>query len=106
MPVAVPLQGLDHCGDPEFAHWVDGVRVRLKAQARDSLRAALQATRAKGNLSEAHLVAAALFDVDPLCADAVYALAERALLGGDTVAAVRLPQDQVRRAPAELGTNP
>src|SRR3989441_31785 len=106
MRVAEPLQGLDQCAGPEFAHWVDGARVRLKAQARDSLRAALQATRAKGNLSEAHLVAAALFDVDPLCADAVYALAERALLGGDTVAAVRLLKDQVRRAQAELGTNP
>src|SRR5881397_448080 len=76
--VAEPLQGLDRCAGPEFAHWVDGARVRLKAQARDSLRAALQATRAKGDLSETHLVAAALFDVDPLCADAVYALAERA----------------------------
>src|SRR5438445_11456945 len=106
MRVAEPLQGLDQCAGPEFAHWVDGARVRLKAQARDSLRAALQATRAKGNLSETQLVAAALFDVDPLCADAVYALAERALLGGDTVAAVRLLKDQVRRAQAELGTNP
>src|SRR5437899_3687 len=106
MRVAEPLQGLDQCAGPEFAHWVDGARVRLKAQARDSLRAALQATRTKGNLSETHVVAAALFDVDPLCTDAVYALAERALLGGDTVAAVRLLKDQVRRAQAELGTNP
>src|SRR5712691_396204 len=104
--VAEPLQGLDQCAGAEFAHWVDGARVRLKAQARDTLRAALQATRAKGNLSETHLVAAALYEVDPLCVDAVYALAERALLDGDTVAAVRLLKDQVRRAQAELGTNP
>ena len=104
--VAEPLQGLDDCAGAEFAHWVDGARVRLKAQARDALRAALQAARASGNLSETHLVAAALYDVDPLCIDAVYALAERALLDGDTVAAVRLLKDQVRRAQAELGTNP
>jgi DNA-binding SARP family transcriptional activator/tetratricopeptide (TPR) repeat protein len=104
--VAEPLRGLDECAGAEFAHWVDGARVRLKAQARDALRAALQAARAKGNLSETHRLASALCDVDPLCTDAVYALAERALLDGDTVAAVRLLQDQVRRAEAELGTNP
>src|SRR5256714_7600663 len=101
--VAEPLLGLDECAGAEFAHWVDGARVRLKAQARDALRAALQQKRAKGNLSETHLLAAALYDLDPLCTDAVYALAERALLDGDTVAAVRLLKDQVRRAQAELG---
>src|SRR5213596_3054947 len=104
--VAEPLLGLDECAGAEFAHWVDGARVRLKAQARDALRAALQQKRAKGNLSETHLLAAALYDLDPLCTDAVYALAERALLDGDTVAAVRLLKDHVRRAQAELGTNP
>src|SRR5216117_3163798 len=104
--VAEPLLGLDECAGAEFAHWVDGARVRLKAQARDALRAALQQKRAKGNLSETHLLAAALYDLDPLCTDAVYALAERALLDGDTVAAVRLLKDQVRRAQAELGANP
>src|SRR5213594_4293384 len=104
--VAEPLQGLDRCAGAEFAHWVDGARVRLKAQARDALRAALQATRAKGTLSDTHLVAAALYEVDPLCPDAVYALAERSLLDGDTVAAVRMLKDQLRRTQAELGTNP
>src|SRR5205814_650444 len=104
--VAEPLLGLDECAGAEFAHWVDGARVRLKAQARDALRAELQQKRAKGNLSETHLLAAALYDLDLLCTDAVYALAERALLDGDTVAAVRLLKDQVRRAQAELGANP
>src|SRR5256886_8517209 len=104
--VAQPLGGLDDCAGAEFAHWVDGARMRLKAQARDALRAALQTARVKGDLSETHLLAAALYDVDPLCIDAVYGLAERALLDGDTVAAVRLLKDQVRRAQAELGTNP
>ena len=104
--VAEPLRGLDECAGAEFAHWVDGARVRLKAQARDALRAALQAARAQGNLSDTHRLATALCDVDPLCTDAVYALAERALLDGDTVAAVRLLKDHIRRAQAELGTNP
>src|SRR5438876_6210359 len=104
--VAQPLGGLDNCAGAEFAHWVDGARMRLKAQARDALRAALQTARVKGDLSETHLLAAALYDVDPLCIDAVYGLAERSLLDGDTVAAVRLLTDHVRRAQAQLGTNP
>src|SRR5439155_338310 len=104
--VAEPLQGLDECAGTEFAHWVDGARVRLMAQARDALRAALQEARASGNLSETHRLATALTDVDPLSTDAVSVLAERALLDGDTVAAVRLLKDHVRRAQAELGTNP
>ncbi len=104
--LAEPLRGLDDCAGAEFAHWVDGARVRLKAQARDALRATLQAARARGNLSETHRLAIALCDVDPLCTDAVSALAERALLDGDTVAAVRLLKEHVQRAQAELGTNP
>jgi len=104
--VAEPLQGLDECAGTEFAHWVDGARVRLRAQARDALRAALHEARASGNLSDTHRLAAALSEVDPLCTDAVSVLAERALLDGDTVAAVRLLKDHVRRAQAELGTNP
>src|SRR6266545_1406789 len=104
--LAEPLQGLDDCAGAEFAHWVDGARIRLKAQARDALRAALQTVRARGDLSETHRLATSLCDVDPLCTDAVYALAEGALLDGDTVAAVRLLKDQARRARAELGTNP
>src|SRR5207237_8680574 len=104
--VAEPLRGLDDCAGAEFAHWVDGARMRLKAQARDAVRAALQTARVKGDLSETHLLAAALYDVDPLCIDAVYGLAERALLDGDTVAAVRLLKVHVRREQAELGSNP
>src|SRR5256884_7790055 len=104
--VADPLQGLDECGGTEFSHWVDGARVRLRAEARDALRAALREARASGNLFEMHRLATALRDVDPLCTDAVLALAERALLDGDSVAAVRLLKDHVRRAQAELGTNP
>ncbi len=69
--VGEPLQGLEDCGGSEFSHWVDGVRARLRGQARDTLRATLQAARANGNTSETERLAAALYDIDPLCADAV-----------------------------------
>lgn len=101
-----PLQGLEDCGSAEFSHWVDGARARLRAQARDTLRSALQAARATGDATATHRLAAALYGIDPLCAEAVYALVERALLDRDTVAAVRLLKEHVERARAELGSNP
>src|SRR5207247_6049902 len=103
---AEPLRGLEDCGSAEFSHWVDGARARLRIQARDTLRAALQASRARGDTATTQRLAAALYDIDPLCAEAVYALAERALLDRDTVAAVRLLKEHVERARAELGSNP
>src|SRR3989475_6520370 len=52
--VAEPLRGLDDCAGAEFAHWVDGARVRLKAPAPSAHRAGGQAARASGKLSETH----------------------------------------------------
>src|SRR5207245_9638580 len=93
-------------GSAACRHWVDGARARLRVEARDTLRAALQASRARGDAAETQGLAAALYEIDPLCAEAVYALAERSLLDRDTVAAVRLLKNHVERARAELGTNP
>ncbi len=104
--VAEPLLGLEDCGGAEFAHWVDGARARLRIEARDSLRTALQTARASGNAAEkTQRLAAALYDIDPLCAEAVYALAERALLERDTVTAVRLLKTYVDTARSDLGSN-
>src|SRR2546423_740728 len=104
--VSEPLRGLEDCGSAEFSHWVDSARVRLTTQARDILRASLQASRAQGNVAGTQRLAAALYDIDPLCAEAVYALADRALLERDMVAAVRLLKTHIDRTRAELGTNP
>lgn len=101
-----PLLGIEDCAGAAFSHWVDGSRARILGRARDALRVALRAARSVGNLPQVHRLAALLHGIDPLCADAVHALAERALLDGDTVAAVRLLKEQARRAEAELGANP
>lgn len=105
-PVLDPLLGLEDCAGAEFAHWVDGARTRLRSEAREALRHAIKEARVQGKLSQTHVLAAALYGIDPLCDDAVYALAERALLDGDRVTAVRLLGEHMRRAHAELGTNP
>jgi DNA-binding SARP family transcriptional activator len=101
-----PLLGIEDCAGVEFSHWVDASRARIRGWARDALRGALRAARTAGELARVHHLAALLHSIDPLCADAVHALAERALLDGDIVAAVRLLKEQSRRAEQELGTNP
>ncbi len=101
-----PLQGMEDCAGPEFGHWVDATRTQIRSRARDALRTALKAARSAGDLTRVHRFAALLHGIDPLCAEAVHALAERALLDGDTVMAVRLLKEQVRQAQAELGANP
>src|SRR5207245_3504766 len=65
LPVAAPLQGAGTCAGAEFAHWVDGARVRLTAQARERLRAALQASPAQGKEPESHIVPGAPQLADP-----------------------------------------
>jgi DNA-binding SARP family transcriptional activator/tetratricopeptide (TPR) repeat protein len=104
--VLEPLLGIEDCAGAEFAHWVDAARARIRGRARDSLRAALKKARSSGDLTAVHRVAMLLYGIDPLCADAIYALAERALLDGDVVMAVRLLKEQRHRAQAELGANP
>lgn len=101
-----PLLGIEDCAGAEFSHWVDAARTGIRSRARDALRAGLKAARAAGDLAKVHRLAALLHGIDPLCADAVHALAEGALLDGDTVMAMRLLKEQVRRAQAELGANP
>ena len=101
-----PLRGLEDCAGAQFSHWVDASRARILARARELLRGALRAARSAGELARVHRLAALLHGIDPLCVEAVQALAERALLDGDAVAAVRLLKEQVRRAETELGTNP
>lgn len=105
-PVTEPLRGIEDCGGVEFAHWADGARARLRTEARDLLLIALRAARASGHAAHTHRLAAALHNVDQLCAEAVYALAEGALLDADTVGAMRLLKDHVRRARGELGADP
>ncbi len=104
--VVEPLRGLEDCGAVEFAHWVERARARLVDQARDLLRARLKAARSRGDLAAVQAAAVRLYRLDPLCAEAVCALAERALLDGDGVGALRLLKEQVARARAELGGNP
>lgn len=104
--VVEPLRGLEDCGAVEFAHWVERARARLVDQARDMLRARLKAARSRGDLAAVQAAAVRLYRLDPLCPEAVCALAERALLDGDGVGALRLLKEQVARARAELGGNP
>lgn len=104
--VTQPLKDLDKCAAPDFAHWVDSARERILRQARERLAAGVREARSRGDLALVHRRALMLHRVDPVNPHAVVALAERALLDGDAIGAMRLLRDYVRRVGEELGANP
>lgn len=106
LDVSNPLRDLDTCAGADFAHWVDSARERMLSAARERLAAALREARSRGDLTGVARRALLLHRVDPVNPAAVIALAERALLDGDTIGAIRTLREYVRRVEQELGTNP
>lgn len=101
-----PLRELDRAGSVEFAHWVERARVEVMRRARVALFEALKSARARGDLQAAYRTAHLLLQLDPTCALAVQVVAERTLLDGDTIGAIRTLRDYVQCVERELGTNP
>jgi DNA-binding SARP family transcriptional activator len=64
--LAEPLHGMDTCGGPEFAHWVDAARVRILHTTRDALLTAIRDLRGRGEVGQVHERARQLYRVDPL----------------------------------------
>lgn len=104
--LADPLQGLELCGGPAFAHWVDRVREGILRQAREILVGRVREARATGALDWVYRRAALLHRLDPVEPVAVLALAERALLDGDTIGAMRVMKEYLQEVAKELGANP
>jgi DNA-binding SARP family transcriptional activator/tetratricopeptide (TPR) repeat protein len=104
--LAEPLQGLDACAGPALAHWVDAARVRARTSARDALIEQMGQLRGAGEIAGVHDRAKLLFELDPFCETAVTALAERALLRGDGVGAIRLLREHAARTRTDLGCAP
>lgn len=104
--LADPLQGLELCGGPAFGHWVDRVREGILRQAREILVGRVREARATGALDWVYRRAALLHRLDPVEPVAVLALAERALLDGDTIGAMRVMKEYLQEVAKELGANP
>jgi DNA-binding SARP family transcriptional activator len=106
LDVAHPLAQLDESAGAEFAHWVEGARTRCRRLAEQALRDNIARHRRNGEIDRVHRCAEILYRLDALSDLAVHALAERELLRGDVVAAIRLLRDHIRRVREALGCMP
>jgi tetratricopeptide (TPR) repeat protein len=104
--LAEPLQGMELCAGAAFGHWVDRTREALLRRAREVLVQAVRDGRVEGCLEKVYRLALLLHRLDPVEPVAVLALAERALVDGDTIGAMRVMKEYLARVQAELGANP
>jgi tetratricopeptide (TPR) repeat protein len=104
--LAGPLEGMELCGGAGFGHWVDRTRVGIVRRARGVLLQALKEARAEGCLERVYRSALLLHRLDPVEPVAVLALAERALVEGDTIGAMRVMKEYLNLVQKELGKNP
>jgi DNA-binding SARP family transcriptional activator/tetratricopeptide (TPR) repeat protein len=106
LDVAHPLAQLDESAGAEFAHWVERARARCLRLAEQALRDNMARHRRNGELDRVHRCAQVLYEIDALSDLAVHALAERELLRGDVIAAIRLLRDHIARVQEALGCMP
>ena len=106
LDLSSPLKDLDRAAGVELAHWVERARVGVARQARNALVEAVKHARARGDLPAAYRAAHVLLPIDPTCALAAQVVAERTLLDGDTIGAMRILREYVTRAERDVGGNP
>jgi len=101
-----PLDGMEWWGGPAFGHWLEGARVRFRRMAEQVLLDAIARFRLGGATLRVHRAAERLYELDPLSEPAALALAERELLRGDVVGAIRLLRLHLARLEETLGCRP
>ena len=101
-----PLRELEWWGGVELEHWVEGSRTRCRRLAEAALREGIAVHRRTGATLRAHRCAELLYELDPLSEPAVLALAERELLQGDVIGAIRLLRLHLARLGETLGCQP
>jgi DNA-binding SARP family transcriptional activator/tetratricopeptide (TPR) repeat protein len=101
-----PLRDVDWLGGTDLAHWVERTRERCRRMAKQVLRDGMVAHRRAGATLRVHRCAVLLYELDALSEPAALALAERELLQGDVVGAIRFLRQHVTRVSATLGCQP
>ena len=101
-----PLRELEWWGGVELEHWVEGSRTRCRRLSETALREGISVHRRAGATLRAHRCAELLYELDPLSEPAVLALAERELLQGDVIGAIRLLRLHIARLAEILGCQP
>ncbi|GIW52622.1 MAG: hypothetical protein KatS3mg081_1977 [Gemmatimonadales bacterium] len=104
--LADPLEGMELCAGVAFGHWVDRMREALVRRAREVLVRSVRDARVEGCLDRVYRRALLLHRLDPVEPVGVLALAERALVDGDTIGAMRVMKEYLNRVQEELGANP
>ncbi len=104
--LADPLEGMELCAGVGFGHWVDRMRAGIVRLAREVLVRAVREARVQGCLDRVYRRALLLHRLDPVEPMGVLALAERALVDGDTIGAMRVMKEYLNRVQEELGANP
>jgi DNA-binding SARP family transcriptional activator/tetratricopeptide (TPR) repeat protein len=101
-----PLSEVEWWGGVELEHWVERSRTRCRHLAEAVLREGIVMHRRAGATLRVHRCAELLYELDPLSEPAVLALAERELLQGDVIGAIRLLRAHVARVADTLGCQP
>lgn len=101
-----PLRDVEWLGGTDLAHWVERSRERCRRMAKQVLRDGMVAHRRAGATLRVHRCAVLLYELDALSEPAALALAERELLQGDVVGAIRFLRQHVTRVSATLGCQP
>jgi DNA-binding SARP family transcriptional activator/tetratricopeptide (TPR) repeat protein len=98
-----PLLGLDDVGGPNFAHWLDRARARLRDAAQGVLARQLEQARREGDAHRVHERAVQLYEVDPLSELAIQALCEQAVVEGDVAGAAKRLRAHMAHFESETG---
>jgi len=101
-----PLAEVEWWGGVEFGHWVERSRERCRRLAEGALRDGIALHRRAGATLRVHRCAELLYELDPLSEPAVLALAERELVQGDVIGAIRLLRQHLARLAEDLGCQP
>jgi DNA-binding SARP family transcriptional activator len=104
--IPTPLEGLDTCGGPRFAQWVEARRDIILAQIEATLSDRLIEARAHGRVQAARDRAEQLYSIDPYNEAAVNALIGDRVDSGNWAGAFRLLKKHVDVCATDLGRTP
>ncbi len=100
------LDGFEIPGAVGFEHWKDEWRAKLMPRVRDCLVRQMDAGRRVGDFAAVERHAQTLYDLDPLCEDAVRGLMEARAWVGDRANALKIYGRLTAQLAQELGAKP
>jgi DNA-binding SARP family transcriptional activator/tetratricopeptide (TPR) repeat protein len=106
MSIGPFLEDLEIPGCPDFQHWIDGERARIRPLLRRQLARRIDGHRQTGDVGRMGALASQLERIDPLSEEAARALVESRAMAGDRLGALRGYDQWQHRLAEELGASP